>query len=250
MGRKSKYSKELKVEICKRYLGGDGSTVSLAKELGTTDSIIGKWVKQYNAYGEAAFDERPSNASYSKEFKQMVVDAYLNGEGSFKELMIKYNIPNDSIIYQWVNKYNSHIELKDYIPGGKEIYMTKCRKVTKEERIEIAKYCIKNDLDYQTTCKVYDVTYPNVYNWVKKYREKGEDGLIDKRGKHKSDDEVDEVTLLKRQLKQKEHELEMAQLEVRLLKKLDEIERRRYAEKADMKSNIRQSVKSRKKKKK
>ena len=24
-------------------------------------------------------------------------------------------------------------ELKDYIPGGKEIYMAKCRKVTKEE---------------------------------------------------------------------------------------------------------------------
>ena len=47
------------------------------------------------------------------------------------------------------------------------------------------------------------------------------------------------MTLLKRQLKQKEHELQMAQLEVRLLKKLDEIERRRSIEQANMKLNMR-----------
>lgn len=64
-------------------------------------------------------------------------------------------------------------------------------------------YCIKHDLDYKTTAKVYEVSYANVYNWVKKYKADGEEGLSDKRGKHKTDDEVDEVS----------------QLEVRLLKK-------------------------------
>ena len=63
-----------------------------------------------------------------------------------------------------------------------------------------------------------------------------------------SDEEVDEMTLLKRQLKQKEYELEMALLEVRMLKKLDEIERRRYTEKANMKKNMKQSKKLAKKK--
>jgi len=42
----------------------------------------------------------------------------------------------------------------------------------------------------------------------------------------------------------------MALLENKLLKKLDEIERRRYAEQVNMKSNIRQSKKSGKKIKK
>lgn len=112
--------------------------------------------------------------------------------------------------------YNSHIELKDYIPGGEDIYMTKSRKVNKEERIEMVKYCLEHDMDYKTTAKVFETTYANVFNWIKKYKEKGEDGLGDKRGCHKSDEEVDEATLLKRQLKQKEHELEMAQLEIRL----------------------------------
>ena len=121
--------------------------------------------------------------------------------------------------------------------------MTKSRKVSKEERIEIVKYCLDHNLDYKTTAKLYKTTYANVFNWVKKYREKGEDGLGDKRGRHKSDEEVDEITLLKRQLKQKEHDLEMALLEVKLLKKLDEIERRRYTERANMKQNTKRSKK-------
>ena len=53
--------------------------------------------------------------------------------------------------------------------------------------------------------------------------------------------------LLKKQLREKERELERAHLEIRLLKKVEEIERRGYAEQADSRMNIRQSRKSRKK---
>ena len=173
MGRKCKHSKELKLSIVKRYLAGEGSTLSLAKEINTTDTVVGRWIKQYNAYGESAFDSSNSNAAYTKEFKEMVVLAYLNGEGSYNDLMVKYNIPSNSTIEKWVKDYNSHVELKDYIPGEKEIYMTKSRKVSKEERIEIVNYCLEHDCDYKTTAKVYNTTYPNVYNWVKKFKEKG-----------------------------------------------------------------------------
>ena len=71
-------------------------------------------------------------------------------------------------------------------------------------------------MDYKITAKLFETTYANVFNWVKKYKEKGEDGLGDKRGSRKDDEKVDEVTLLKRQLKQKEYELEMVQLELKL----------------------------------
>lgn len=243
MGRKSKYSKELKLSIVKRYLAGEGSTVSLAKEINTTNSVVVRWIKKYNAHGDEVFDESNSNTSYTKEFKEMVVLAYLNGEGSYSDLMVKYNIPAISTIERWVKDYNSHIELKDYIPGGKEIYMTKSRKVSKEERIEIVKYCLDHDLDYKTTAKVYDTTYANVFNWIKKYKEKGEDGLGDKRGRHKNDEEVDETEKLRRELKKMQHERDMALLEVKLLKKLDEIERRRYTERVNMKQNTKQSKK-------
>lgn len=243
MGRKSQYSKEQKLSIVQRYLKGEGSFNALAKEINTTSVVVSKWVKKYQAFGEEAFETSTTNASYTKDFKEQVVLDYLNGGGSYDDLAIKYHILSSSPIKNWVKMYNSHIELKDYIPGGEDIYMTKSRKVNKEERIEIVRYCLEHDMDYKTTAQIYETTYANVFNWVKKYKEKGEDGLGDRRGHHKTDEEVDEITLLKRQLKQKEHELEIAQLEVRLLKKLNEIERRGSAEQANMKQSIRRSKK-------
>lgn len=140
--------------------------------------------------------------------------------------------------------YNSHIELKDYIAGGKEIYMTKRRKVSKDERIEIAKYCIEHNLDYVGTAKLYETTYANVFNWVKKYRENGEEGLSDNRGRKKLiEEDNSEVASLKRQLKQMERERNRALLEVELLKKLEEIEMRKSKERVNMKQNMEQSKK-------
>ena len=248
MGRKSKYSKELKLSIVKRYLNGEGSTASLAGEINSDESVVWRWVKKYQAFGENTFNTSYKNASYTKDFKEQVVLDYLNGGGSYNDLAIKYHIPSGETLRRWVNDYNSHIELKDYIPGGEDIYMTKSRKVNKEERIEIVKYCLEHDMDYKTTAKVFETTYANVFNWVKKYKEKGEDGLGDKRGRHKTDEEVDETEKLRRELKKMQHERDMALLEVKLLKKLDEIERRRSIEQANMKLNMKQSKKRAKKK--
>ena len=243
MGRKSQYSKELKLSIVKRYLDGKESALILANELNSNPNVIRKWVKKYQVLGESTFDVSTSNTAYAKEFKQQVVLAYLNGEGSYLDLSIKYDVPSSETVRNWVKDYNSHIELKDYIPGGEDIYMAKSRKVSKEERIEIVKHCLEHDCDYKTTAKVYETTYANVFNWVKKYKEKGEDGLGDKRGRHKTDEEVDETEKLRRELKRMQHERDMALLEVKLLKKLDEIERRRSIEQANMKRNMKQSKK-------
>ena len=142
MGRKSKFSKEQKIEICRRYLDGSESVSRLAEEINVNKSTVKRWIRIFKAYGDSAFDEKPANGSYTKEFKRKVVEAYLAGEGSLRDIAVKYNIPSERTVLVWVKLYNDHIELKDYIPGGKEIYMTKCRKVTKEERIEIVKYCM------------------------------------------------------------------------------------------------------------
>ncbi len=240
MGRKSKISKEEKIRICKRYLAGEGSYEQLAKSIDVTLETVRRWIVKYKVLGEHAFDYKPKNSSYTKEFKETVVLAYLFGEGSLTELAIKYSISSCETLRRWVNDYNSHIELKDYDPGERKIYMTKSRKVDTKERIEIAKFCIDHNLNYKKTAEVYDTTYTNVFNWVKKYKERGEEGLIDKRGKHKTDEEVDELTLLRRQNERLRHELEMKELEVRLLKKVDEIERRRFTDKVNSKLSTKQ----------
>lgn len=104
-------------------------------------------------------------------------------------------------------------------------------------------YCLAHDMNYKLTAKAFEVPYANVYQWVQKYIKNGYDGLFDKRSHHKSEDELDEVELLRRKLEKAERELKVAQLENRLLKKVDKIERRRYGGRADLRQNIRLSKK-------
>lgn len=85
------------------------------------------------------------------------------------------------------------------------------RKNTIDERREIVNYCIEHNRNYKETAALYDVSYSQVYSWMKKYDSGGEEGLIDKRGRHKIDDEGDELerlrrenTRLKRQLEEKD----------------------------------------------
>ena len=55
-------------------MNGDGSTISLVNEIGTTNIVVGRWVKKYRTYDESAFDELNSNNSYTKKFKQMICE--------------------------------------------------------------------------------------------------------------------------------------------------------------------------------
>lgn len=51
------------------------------------------------------------------------------------------------------------------------------RKTTIEERREIVKYCIEHNRNYKETANIYDVSYSQVYSWVKKYDANGEEAL-------------------------------------------------------------------------
>lgn len=98
------------------------------------------------------------------------------------------------------------------------------RKTTLEERKEIVEYCISHNNDYKGTASRYDVSYSQVYTWVRKYRENGETGLEDKRGRHKSDDEVDELERLRRENLRLKRQLEEKDMLCELLKKVREFE--------------------------
>ena len=93
------------------------------------------------------------------------------------------------------------------------------RNTTIEERKEIAKYCISHHRDYKETASIYDVSYSQVYSWVKKYDACGEEGLSDKRGHHKTANEVDELERLRRENLRLKRQLKESEMAVELLKK-------------------------------
>lgn len=65
--------------------------------------------------------------------------------------------------------------------------MDRGRRVTLEERIAIVKYTLDHANDYQEAPKHFNVSYPQVYTWVRKYRQRGMEGLVDHRGRPKRD---------------------------------------------------------------
>lgn len=105
--------------------------------------------------------------------------------------------------------------------------MAKGRKTTLNERIEIVSYCISNNKDYGKAIERHGVSYQQIYGWVKKYEKDGAEGLCNHRGKRKDQASMSELEKLRAQLKLKEAENLRLQMENDLLKKLEELERRR-----------------------
>lgn len=159
MGRKAKYSKEQKMQACEDYLSGKKTASQIAVELNMSKygaDIVLNWIKSYRANGHVIFNNKSTNNKYSKKFKEMVVQDYLKGLGSTYDIAFKYGIPEHSTVFSWINKYNSHRELKDYNPK-QNVYMADTLKVSKEKKIEIIKYCIDHNHDYKGTAEFINV---------------------------------------------------------------------------------------------
>ena len=223
MGRKAKYSKELKLKIVKRYLKGESAS-ALANEyalLKRGPHTIRDWVHKYETLGEKGFEHSSTNQSYSKELKQQVISEYLNGVDSYRGLANKYGIKSHRIVMGWVLKYNKGIEIKDYDPKG-DVYTMNSRKTTLEERLEIVNYVLANNNDFKGAADKYSVPYANVYNWVKKYNESGEDGLSDSRGRPSSKEPKHELTDIEKkdiEIEKLKQELKRSKMVIEVLKK-------------------------------
>ena len=221
---KSKHTAEWKIEIVKKYLAGEGSYATIAAMYSIGEKTLKDWVHRYREQGETGFWQGTGNKHYSKTFKTKCVEAVLRGDGSVDDIVAKYNISGRYVLCSWIMKYNANMELKDYEPK-REVYMAEARrKTTLEERKEIVDYCISHNNDYKGTASKFDVSYSQVYSWVKKYHESGEEGLEDKRGHHKGDDEVDELERLRRENKRLKQQLEERDMLCELLKKVRELE--------------------------
>ena len=229
MGRKAKYTYEQKLKSVEEYISGQKSAAIIAYELSMGkhgQKRILEWANRYRENGPDILRETKTNNAYSREFKIQVVEEYLSGSNSTEDLAAKYGIRSSKQIRNWVSRYNSHRELRDYDPRP-EVYMATRKKTTIEERKEIVLYCLDHQLDYKRTALKYGCSYSQVYQWVRNYKGNGEEGLKDKRGIRKKEEELSELEKAQRRIKQLEHELLMKERENELLKKADEFERRR-----------------------
>jgi transposase-like protein len=219
-------SSEVKSQAVKEYLEGKGNSYSVPEKYGVSRSSFKRWVTKYKAFGDTAFIRTGHNNPYTKEFKHMVANAYLNGDGSYLELAVKYKVPSDITIRCWVLKYNGHEKLKASGTGG-STFMTKGRTTTFDERVEIVQYCIAHNHNYTETAEKYQVSYQQSRSYTVKYEIGGVEALKDNRGKRKPEDELSELERLRAENRILRAEKQQAVMEASFLKKLGEIERRR-----------------------
>lgn len=225
MGRKAKFLFEVKIDIVQRCLSGKTSAIHEAKILGVSSARIYEWIALYQSLGEQGLLTTSKNAVYSTMTKLNAVEDYLMGKGSLMQICKKYHIRSHSQLQNWIKKYNNHEEPKASGTGGKPI-MIKGRKTTYEERITIVQYCIENQNNYTETADKFQVSYQQVYTWMKKYEELGIDGLLDLRGRTKPVEEMNELERLRMENRLLKAQNKRQEMEMNFLKKLDEIERR------------------------
>ena len=163
------------------------------------------------------------NKIYSAELKIQAVEEYLSGKGSQREICRKYGILAKRTLEVWIMWYNGHKEFKERTSAKGEIYMTKGRKTTQEERAEIVAFCIEHNYDYGLTVETYKVSYQQIYAWVRKYEEGGVDKLKDNRGRTKPEEEMTEIEKLKAELKILKAKNRQLEIENAFIKKLGEL---------------------------
>jgi len=225
MDKRQKISKEVLIRAIKDYLNGKCGFTASYEKIGICESYFRRSVHRYKAYGVEAFVKQEHNTIYSQAIKRQVVEEYLEGQASQLEIQNKYGIRSASTLYRWIKEYNSGRGFRCKMSGGSR--MKEARPTTVEERIQITKDCMANGGNYGETALKFNVSYQQVYHWVKKFKEMGVAGLEDRRGKRLKDQtprtREEELEIEVAKLK---HELYMTQMERDVLKKLDEIERR------------------------
>ena len=163
------------------------------------------------------------NKKYSAELKIAAVKSYLAGEGSLIQTGKKFGILRHAQLQRWILWYNGHREFKERSCAKGEIYMTKGRKTTQEERVKIVAFCIEHNYDYGLTVEKYGVSYNQIYAWVRKYEEGGVDKLKDNRGRTKPAEEMTEIEKLKAEMKILEAKNRQLEIENEFIKKLQEL---------------------------
>ena len=222
---KKKASADEKIRIAKLCLSGKLSQREAARQVGVSNMTVQSWIAKYEFQGELGFSTKENNQVYSNELKQAAVNDYLCGIGSQQIIAAKYGLRSKTQLQKWIRMYNNGEDFSHKMSGGSR--MKTSRNTTKEERIQIVKECLENGCNYGESAIKHNVSYQQVYGWVKRYKELGEAGLEDRRGRRKVDQEprseIEELQIENERLK---HELYMMKMERDLLKKVKELERK------------------------
>ena len=114
-------------------------------------------------------------AKYSYEFKKKVVQAYLNGEGSYTHLAEKYGVKNKRQVLNWVHSYN---ELGD----NGLIRSRQNKKYSFQFKLSVVELYLLSEVSYQELALSQGINNSAlIVRWVNDFRIAGPDALRPKK---------------------------------------------------------------------
>ena len=205
-----------RADAAKACVEGRTSAREAARRLGVGETRVHEWIARYKAHGAEAFQEQEHNTVYSNELKTQAVREYIEGENSQREVAAKYGLRSAGQLRNWIKVYNSGGNFRYRMSGGSR--MKQGRDITQKERIAIAMDCLENRSNFGVAAIKYNVSYQQVHSWVRKFKEQGEAGLEDRRGKRIAEQEPrTELEKAQTEIARLKHELYMAKMERDLL---------------------------------
>jgi len=227
MGNYKKFTFENRWEVVDSIIKKELSVHSAALNFSISKTVINDWLRKYNASGIEGLRNGKGWKIYSEDTKLLAVEDVIIRGLSKHSTVKKYEISSRNVLERWIKCYNSGNKLRDTGPRKEgTTVMTKGRRTTYEERVEIVQYTIVRDLDYATAMEKYGVSYQQLYSWVRKYQSGGAEALKDGRGRNKQPEELTEVELLNLRIKELEARNEYLEIENAIEKKLAELHRR------------------------
>ncbi len=143
MALKHKFSYDAKIKIETEYLEDLNGFRESCRIYKMSQSASKDWIRLYNTFGASGLKAGNKCTKYSLDMKKNALNDYFSKKLSVPEILIKYKVRSTTQLKRWIMKYNSHEQLKTS-GTGETIIMTKGRKTTYDERIEIVQYCIEH----------------------------------------------------------------------------------------------------------
>ncbi|EGO7772996.1 helix-turn-helix domain-containing protein [Enterococcus faecalis] len=223
----NKMSIEDRLQLIHEVLKQKKSINRVAKENGIRLGTLSDWVYKYKTYGEDAIHPYRKKYTYREIDKIAAVEEVLFEGASKRSVIRKYHISSKAVLLAWISNYNKQKELKNTGKGLSQMKKRKpSKKVTIKERIEIVQYTLAHGTNYQAAIDKYDVSYQQVYVWVKKYKELGIAGLQNKLGRNQSIEELSEIEKLRLENAQLRNRNEYLEMEQAFAKKLQALKLR------------------------
>ena len=101
MERKVKYHLAFELKCVKEVLEDCTSVNSISSRVGFNESLLRKWISEYQTKGIDGLIPKHKNNTYSQNFKYNVLKTIERENLSLPDACLKFNIPSKSVIIKW-----------------------------------------------------------------------------------------------------------------------------------------------------